>query len=133
VLVPLEPFKRDYRRADEVDGEMRRLARLFKVSTLVVLRRMHDAGGLKRDRFWALYRAEVARLKKIMSERSGGGDYYRTTVSRVSHRFARAIVTSALEGRSTFTEAFRLLGCRKVSTFTELGHHVGVDVGGNAT
>jgi hypothetical protein len=41
-------------------------------------------------------------------------------------------VTSALEGRSTFTEAFRLLGCKKMSTFAELGHHVGVDVGGSA-
>jgi Zn-dependent peptidase ImmA (M78 family) len=130
VLIPLDAFKQDYRPADSVDQEMQRLARAFKVSTLVVLRRMYDAGGLRRERFWELYHAEVVRLVKIMKTKAGGGDYYRTTTSRVSHRFTRAIVTSALEGRSTFTEAFRLLGCKKMSTFAELGRHVGVDIGG---
>lgn len=132
VLAPLESFNRDYSRNTDVHAEMQRLARVYKVSTLVILRRMHDAGGLTRDRFWALYQAEVQRLVAIMAAKTGGGDYYRTTTSRVSHRFTRAIVTSALEGRSTFTEAFRLLGCKKMSTFAELGHHVGVDVGGSA-
>ena len=129
VLVPLEPFKRDYDPTASIDMEMQRLARLFKVSTLVILRRMHDAGGLSRDEFWERFRAEVARLKAIVRARTGGGDYYRTTASRVSARFTRAVVTSTLEGRSTFTEAFRLLGCRKVSTFSELGRHVGIDTG----
>lgn len=128
VLVPLEAFKDEFKPNADVGEEMQRLARVFKVSTLVVLRRMHDAGGLGRERFWQLYDEEVRRLVGIMRSRSGGGDYYRTTTSRVSHRFTRAIVTSTLEGRSTFTEAFRLLGCRKMSTFTELGHSVGVAV-----
>jgi Zn-dependent peptidase ImmA (M78 family) len=132
VLIPLDAFKRDYRPAEPVDQEMQRLARAFKVSTLVVLRRMYDAGGLKRDRFRELYEAEVIRLVKIMRAKSAGGDYYRTTTARVSARLTRAIVTSALEGRSAFTEAFRLLGCKKMSTFAELGHRVGVDVGGSS-
>jgi Zn-dependent peptidase ImmA (M78 family) len=130
-LVPLELFKQMYRAGASVDGEMQRLAKAFKVSTLVVLRRMFDAGGLERERFGQLYREEVARLVAIMRAKDPGGDYYRTTASRVSHRFTRAIVTSTLEGRSTFTEAFRLLGCKKMSTFADLGHHVGVDVGGS--
>jgi Zn-dependent peptidase ImmA (M78 family) len=132
VLIPLEQFKVEYRRSSDVGQEMQRLARAFKVSTLVILRRMFDADGLGRERFWQLYKDEVVRLVAIMRSRNGGGDYYRTTTSRVSQRFTRAIVTSALEGRSTFTEAFRLLGCKKMSTFAELGHHVGVDVGGSA-
>lgn len=128
-LVPLELFKHLYRPGAAVAGEMQRLARAFKVSTLVVLRRMFDAGGLSRERFWQLYQDEVAKLVAIMRAKDPGGDFYRTTISRVSHRFTRAIITSALEGRSTFTEAFRLLGCKKMSTFAELGHQVGIDVG----
>ncbi|MCC7349891.1 MAG: ImmA/IrrE family metallo-endopeptidase [Phycisphaerales bacterium] len=128
ILIPLAAFKEEYHPATDVAQEIQRLARIFKVSTLVALRRMFDAGGIARDLFRHLYDAEVRRLVEIMKERAGGGDYYRTTTSRVSHRLTRAIVTAALEGRSTMTEAFRLLGCRKMSTFTELAHHVEVDV-----
>ena len=130
MLVPLELFKQMYRPDAPINVEMQRLAKAFKVSTLVVLRRMFDAGGLPRGRFWQLYQEEVARLVAIMRAKDPGGDYYHTTPSRASHRFTRAIVTSTLEGRSSFTEAFRLLGCKKMSTFAELGHRVGVDVGG---
>ncbi|HLL88290.1 MAG TPA: ImmA/IrrE family metallo-endopeptidase [Tepidisphaeraceae bacterium] len=132
-LVPLEGFRQEYRPGEPVGREMQRLAHVFKVSTLVVLRRMFDAGGLAREEFWRLYREEVGRLVAIMRAKDpGGGDYYRTTTGRVSHRFTRAIVTSAVEGRSSFTEAFGLLGCKKMSTFAELGQHVGVDVGGGS-
>jgi Zn-dependent peptidase ImmA (M78 family) len=86
VLIPLEQFKVEYRRSSDVGQEMQRLARAFKVSTLVILRRMFDADGLGRERFWQLYKDEVVRLVAIMRSRNGGGDYYRTTTSRVSQR-----------------------------------------------
>lgn len=130
VLVPIDPFRAEYKPLEPVEKEMERLARRFKVSTLVILRRMHDARGFSREKFWALYDAEVSRLINLMKDKASGGDYYRTTTTRVSQRLTRAIVTSAMEGQSTFTEAFRLLGCKKMATFTELARHVGVDVGG---
>src|SRR5690606_1491578 len=54
------------------------------------------------------------------------GDFYLTLVARVRKRFARAIVVSTLEGRSSFTEAFRLLAFKKMATFHELGRELGV-------
>ena len=130
MLVPLDAFRSEYRRHAPVDAEMQRLAGIYKVSTLVVLRRMHDAGGMTFDRFRAIYRDEVARLVRLMRAKASGGDYYRTTTSRASHRFTRAIVTSAMEGRSTLTEAFHLVGCRSMNAFVGLGAEVGIDVGG---
>ena len=41
------------------------MARCFKVSTLVILRRIHDAGHLTQDELWAAYRAELERLRAI--------------------------------------------------------------------
>ena len=56
----------------------------------------------------------------------GGGDFYRTARYRLSRRFASAVIASTWEGRSTFTEAFRLLGCRNVRTLENLGEHLGM-------
>lgn len=42
--------------------------------------------------------------------------------ARASKRFALALVVRTLEGQSSFTEAFRLLGLQKMVTFQELGH-----------
>ncbi len=58
-----------------------------------------------------------------------GGDFYLTLGARAGKRFARALVVSTLEGRSSFTEAFRLLGFKKMATFREVGHSLGVEVG----
>jgi Zn-dependent peptidase ImmA (M78 family) len=49
LLVPLDALKQAYQIGEELPGAVNRLARQFKVSTLVVLRRIHDAGGLTRD------------------------------------------------------------------------------------
>ena len=112
-------------RTDAAIGEeASRLSRLFKVSTLVVLRRVHDVGGLTRDEFWAAYREESARISAL--DRGSGGDFYLTQAARVSKRFARALLVSTLEGRTLYADAVRLLGFSKMATFHELGHSLGV-------
>lgn len=128
VLVPLEDFRRLYQRTSETDDEMRRLGRHYKVSTLVILRRMFDAGGLDRGTFQKAFEKELKRLKAALAKQreKGGGNYYATTSARVSERFARAVLAATWEGRSTFTEAFRLLGCRNVSTLERLGDRLGM-------
>jgi Zn-dependent peptidase ImmA (M78 family) len=125
ILVPLEIFQRDYDRNADLESEIERLARRFKVSTLVILRRMRDA-GLDPARFQNAYSAEIARLRAMPV--ASGGNFYLSLGARASKRFARALVVSTLEGRSSFTEAFRLLGFKKMATFRELGHTLGLVV-----
>jgi Zn-dependent peptidase ImmA (M78 family) len=124
LLAPLAVLRQEYRPNASLRKELDRLARRFKVSTLVVLRRIHDVGGLSRRQFWSEYESELARLRNI--RRTSGGDFYLTTAARVGKRFARAVVTSTWEGRSSFTEAFRLLGFKKMATFHKLGQSLGV-------
>jgi Zn-dependent peptidase ImmA (M78 family) len=126
LLAPLDVVRSELRRGEALREALDRLARRFKVSTLVIMRRLHDAGALSQDRFRQAYDAEVERL--MSTPRSTGGSFYLTTAARVSKRFARAVVTSTWEGRSTFAEAFRLLGFKKMSTFRELGQSLGVAV-----
>lgn len=124
LLVPLEVFRAEHHRRAELRPELDRLARRFKVSTLVILRRMHDAGTLRGDAYWTAFDEELERLRSLPG--GSGGNFYLTLGARASKRFARALVISTLEGRSSFTEAFRLLGFKKMATFRELGHSLGV-------
>lgn len=126
LLVPLAFLREEYRRESPLRAELDRLARRFKVSTLVVLRRIFDIGGLSREQFWAAYETELARLRAL--PQGSGGDFYLTLGARASKRFARALVASTLEGRSSFTEAFRLLGFKKMATFRDLGQRLGLVV-----
>jgi Zn-dependent peptidase ImmA (M78 family)/transcriptional regulator with XRE-family HTH domain len=125
-LVPLAVLRSEHDSAADFAEELERLARLFRVSTLVILRRLFDLGVMDRDAFWAAFRAESARLASYVS--AGGGNFYHTLGARTSKRFARAVVVSAWEGRSSFTEAFQLLGFKKMSTFRKLSAGLGVMV-----
>jgi Zn-dependent peptidase ImmA (M78 family) len=124
LLMPLAAVRNEYRSDAELRMEVDRLARRFKVSTLVVLRRIHDAGGVTREELWDAYAGELERLRAM--PRGSGGDFYLTQAARVSKRFARALVVSTLEGQTLYRDAFRMLGFSKLSTFQELGRSLGV-------
>ena len=113
LLVPLGVLRNELDDRAGLQDELQRLERHFKVSTLVILRRIHDAGRLTRDELWKAYDAELARLRKMPKD--SGGNFYLTLGARVSKRFARAMVVSTLEGRTSFTETFRMLGLKKMA------------------
>jgi Zn-dependent peptidase ImmA (M78 family) len=125
LLVPQAEFRTALQADEPLDVALQRLARHFKVSTLVLLRRMLDVGWLDRAAFWRAYRDEEARLQALAARNAGGGDFYRTTMSRVSRRFAQTLVASTLEGRTLYRDAFRMLGISKPGTFNELGRSLG--------
>ncbi len=84
-----------------------------------MLRRLCDAGHLTRQAMWAAYQDELERLLDI--PRGSGGNFYATEVHRVSERFARAVVTSTLEGQTLYQDAFRMFGISKLKTFETFG------------
>jgi len=124
ILVPIGILGIEYNEASEFCDEVRRLARRFKVSTLVIIRRLFDMGAISQARYVHEYQVEEEILRAI--PKSSGGNFYLTQAARVSKRFARALVASTLEGQTLHRDAFRLLGFSKFSTFQELGHSLGV-------
>lgn len=126
LLVPLARLRPELRENEALTFALPRLARVFKVSTLVILRRLLDARWLDRAAFDAAWAMERARLREAAEGDAGGGDFYRTTLSRVSRRFARALVESTLEGQTLYRDAFRMLGVAKTETFNNIGREVGV-------
>ena len=126
LLVPLAALRAELRQDEALPHALSRLTHGFKVSNLVILRRLLDAEWLDRARFDVAWADEIARLRTRAQRGSVGGDSYRTTLSRVSRRFARALVVSTLEGQTLYRDAFRMLGVSRTETFNNLGREVGV-------
>ena len=126
LLIPLEELRAAHQRNAPIPDEIQRLAREFKVSTLVTLRRLFDAGTISQAALWQHYREEQERWRTLKERGSGGGDFYRSLGARTSKRFARAIVSSTLEGLTSFPDAFRMLGVRKAATFYEAARELGI-------
>jgi Zn-dependent peptidase ImmA (M78 family) len=122
LLVPREELSAVWGASPDKLLEARQLARAFKVSTLVILIRARDAGLLPQPQFRELYEIERGRPRE--ESKSSGGDFYRSHANRVSRRLARAVIQSALEGQTPYTEAFRLLSITKEDTFNKLAERL---------
>ena len=126
VLVPLEALQSDFDPRADLTDELDRLARRFKASTLVVLRRVYEAGYLPWDVYRRAYTTEFGRVMKLIGATGDGGDFYNTQPVRVSKRFARSVIVSALEGQTLYADAFQMLGLKKLATFHGMGKRLGV-------
>ncbi|MGQ0773857.1 MAG: ImmA/IrrE family metallo-endopeptidase [Pseudonocardiales bacterium] len=126
LLVPLSSLTEEYVPSADLGAELARLAKYYKVSTLVILRRIYNAGFIEQQVYRVAYAAELDRLLALASEGRSGGNFYNTQPVRVSKRFARALISDTLEGKASHRDAFRLLGFKKFSTFEELGQRLGV-------
>ena len=130
LLVPLNLIRKQYDNKKikiNFSKEVQYLAKYFKVSSLVILRRIYDMKKLTTREFSARYEEELKRLNDIQKKRKGGGgDFFLTLGTRVSSRFAKALVSHTLEGHTSFRESFQLLDIKKMSTFKKAGKSVGV-------
>lgn len=126
LLLPLHILRAIYQPDNPIPEEIQRLSREFKVSTLVALRRLFDARFIDEHTLWQQYREEQERLRTLKERTDPGGDFYRTLGARTGKRFARAVVSSTLEGQTLFRDAFRMLGVRKTATFYEAARALGV-------
>jgi Zn-dependent peptidase ImmA (M78 family) len=127
LLVPIGHLEAEFNRTAGFADELNRLAKVYKVSTLVVLRRLYDLGVYGYPELKRLYQEKLSTLEGFMGNqsKSGGGDFYRTLVARKNKYFVRAVVSSALEGKTLFRDAFRLLSIKNANTFFELANQIG--------
>jgi len=126
LLVPVDSLAEEYNRSADVGAEIQRLARFYKVSTLVILRRIFDANMISRSRYWSEYDREYERVLAYLEKSGSGGNFYYAQPVRTSKKFARAVIADTLEGGTLYRDAYRLLGFKKSSTFDELTQRLGV-------
>jgi len=126
-LVPMAEFRSRVDREAHLRTQLQPLAEHFRVSAQVILGRMREAGALTWSEYLTELDVERERVAGFVADRGGtGGNYYNTKPVQVGKRFARALVASAMEGQTSYTEAFRLLGLKKAATFDRLAERLGV-------
>lgn len=102
------------------------LARDFRCGTLVVLQALNRAGLRQFRDFGAAYDAEVARLINLTGDDAGsGGQFYNSQPFRIGDRLSRALVADTLEGRTTISEAMRLMSFSSSETFDKYVRELG--------
>ena len=117
LLVPREQLRLDCDSENELCEEMQRLAHQFKVSTLVIVHRLFDLGVFDQKMLRATYRSEIDRVKALSARKSSSGDIFNTLSTRTGKRFVKALVASTREEQPQFTDAFKMLGIKKNTTF----------------
>lgn len=126
-LMPLSATRKAYHKNKDasLEEQLQPLARLFKVSTLVVLRRLWEAGFIDKESFWEHYQ-KISAHTKARGTASGGGDFYKTLTTRTGKRFMQALIPHTLEGHTLFRDAFQLLGVNKTTILYKAAAKLGI-------
>ena len=90
LLVPAAELRQAWAEAASQEDWLKPLTQRFKVSTLVVLRRLNDRELISSSPFQQRYQAEQEPLQASSSEKTGGGHYSRTQISRICSQFLTA-------------------------------------------
>ena len=107
-LVPEEELKTQW---ENKNIEIKKLAHYFKVSQLVIARRLMDLAYISKDGFISFYSGYLKRIKERKeSKKSSGGDFYKTQNRRIGTQFAN-FVRNAIKGNSIlYRDAWQLTG-----------------------
>jgi Zn-dependent peptidase ImmA (M78 family) len=104
-LVPAGTFVTAWSNDRDLADQASRLARRFKVSTVVIMRRALDFRLISADQFFAFYNRYMAQER---TRASSGGNFWSNQTVRLGKRFGRAVITAAREGRLSYTDAYNL-------------------------
>jgi Zn-dependent peptidase ImmA (M78 family) len=110
-----------------IDEQITYLARYFKCGHTVIARKALDYGRIDDAQYKKIAQLAVTLFdeaqKKKKEQGLGGGDYYNTAASRIDHRFFHALLGSLHEGKTLYSDAFRLTNTNR-TTFMTLAEKV---------
>ena len=96
----------------EQDSSLEHLKKFFKVSNIVIARRLLDTGFYTRSQFLEFYNDYRAKVKERGEKKSDGGNFYATNRRRVSPLFARYVYSAVRSGDLLYRDAYRLTDLR---------------------
>lgn len=123
ILVPREFMKKEWSGSESIEENVDRMARHFRVSTVVVARRAFDIGLITWSVYSDYYRQQAALWQR--KNHGDGGNSYRNILARNGRQFSQAVVGSALARNLLLRDAGRLLGLNP-SKIVRLAQEMGI-------
>lgn len=129
LLVPESELRNQYDDGENIRSAVSRLAKAFSVSRLVILLRLSDTRLISENTFrseWKFVNSNSSKdnNKKKESKGGGGNIFYYSLTNKVGERFGNAIVSSTLDGKTLYRDAYRLLGVSSDDILKKFGRHL---------
>ncbi len=112
VLLPEHAFSEEISRTETYSDEwVAEVARNYRVSREVVLRKLLDRGLISRNEY--LRKAALwSESREKKAKKSGGGDYYNNVSTHLSQRYMKAVFASHYQGRLSADQVIDYLGVK---------------------
>ncbi|VVB63886.1 Uncharacterised protein [uncultured archaeon] len=122
-LVPEDKFHEIWPSVQRDPDRFQKVARQFKVSEIVAVRRALDLQRITRSEFHDFYTDRTKQGQRATGQQ--GGDFYANQKLRVGRRFGETVVRAAREGKLLYRDAYRLTGLYG-NTFEQFAKSLGL-------
>ncbi len=119
-LVPSESLENIWLSVKDIS----QLARYFKVSQLVIARRLLYLDKISKNQFITFYDNYINQDFTRSENREGGGDFYKTQKKRLSVRFLSFVNQAVKENKLLIRDAYRLTNLKGETYHTFMREHL---------
>lgn len=125
-LVPTEELHQQWKIAKASGDPFQRIAKSFKISTVVAARRALDSELITREAFFEYYYENRAKNwgGTHQNNKGRGGNFWNNQLWRIGERFGSAVSSAVSDGRVSYTDAYRLTGL-KGDSFSSMPEKMG--------
>ncbi len=109
-LVPAAVLRSEANKLDDVSENIKELSRTFKVSQIVIARRLLDLQLITKKAFFNFYNDYLESWQQSQQRKSGGGDFYNNQPFRIGRAFFSQVDKATRQGKLLYTDAYKLTG-----------------------
>jgi len=119
-LVPAKSIEDSWQTVKDIS----QLARYFKVSQIVIARRLLDLGKISKNEFITFYDNYINQDFARSENREGGGDFYKTQRKRLNVRFLSFVNQAVKENKLLIRDAYNLTNLKGETYHTFMREHL---------
>ncbi len=119
-LVPAKSIEDSWQTVKDIS----QIARYFKVSQIVIARRLLDLGKITKNEFITFYNNYINQDFARSESREGGGDFYKTQRKRLSVRFLSFVNQAVKENKLLIRDAYNLTNLKGETYHTFMREHL---------